>query len=87
MVFGMLPLAYGLGEGNEQRAPLAHAVIGGVIASTLLTLLVVPVFYSLLDGGTSALRKKLGIAAKYPNATTNSPNNGMTGESGEKRNA
>ena len=67
MVFGMFPLAFGLGEGNEQRAPLAHAVIGGVIASTLLTLLVVPVFYSLLDGGTSKLRRKLGIAMKYPN--------------------
>ena len=49
MVFGMLPLAVGLGEGSEQRAPLAHAVIGGVIASTLLTLLIVPVLYSLLD--------------------------------------
>jgi hydrophobic/amphiphilic exporter-1 (mainly G- bacteria), HAE1 family len=49
MVFGMVPLAVGLGEGSEQRAPLAHAVIGGVIASTLLTLLVVPVLYTLLD--------------------------------------
>ena len=49
MVFGMLPLAVGLGEGSEQRAPLGHAVIGGVIASTLLTLLVVPVLYTLLD--------------------------------------
>ena len=49
MVFGMLPLAVGVGEGSEQRAPLAHAVIGGVLASTLLTLLVVPVLYSILD--------------------------------------
>ena len=49
MIFGMLPLAVGLGEGSEQRAPLAHAVIGGVIASTVLTLLIVPVLYSLLD--------------------------------------
>ncbi len=49
MVFGMLPLAVGLGEGSEQRAPMGHAVIGGVIASTLLTLVVVPVLYSLLD--------------------------------------
>lgn len=49
MVFGMLPLAVGLGEGSEQRAPLAHAVIGGVLASTLLTLLIVPVLYTLLD--------------------------------------
>ncbi|MEB2351896.1 MAG: efflux RND transporter permease subunit [Burkholderiaceae bacterium] len=49
MVFGMLPLAIGAGEGAEQRAPLAHAVIGGVLASTLLTLLVVPVLYTFLD--------------------------------------
>jgi HAE1 family hydrophobic/amphiphilic exporter-1 len=49
MVFGMLPLAISSGEGAEQRAPMAHAVIGGVIASTLLTLLVVPVLYTLLD--------------------------------------
>jgi len=50
MVFGMLPLALGLGEGGEQRAPMGQAVIGGVIASTLLTLVVVPVLYSYLDG-------------------------------------
>jgi len=43
MVFGMLPLALGLGEGATQRAPMAHAVIGGLISSTLLTLVVVPV--------------------------------------------
>jgi HAE1 family hydrophobic/amphiphilic exporter-1 len=49
MVFGMLPLALGLGEGAEQRAPMAHAVIGGVIASTLLTLLIVPVVFTYLD--------------------------------------
>lgn len=49
MVFGMIPLAVGVGEGSEQRAPMAHAVIGGVIASTLLTLVVVPVLYTFLD--------------------------------------
>ncbi len=49
MVFGMIPLAIGTGEGSEQRAPLAHAVIGGVLASTLLTLVVVPVLYTFLD--------------------------------------
>jgi HAE1 family hydrophobic/amphiphilic exporter-1 len=49
MVFGMLPLAISTGEGAEQRSPMAHAVIGGVLASTLLTLLVVPVLYTLLD--------------------------------------
>ena len=55
MVFGMLPLALSTTEGAEQRAPMAHAVIGGVIASTLLTLLVVPVLYSLLDDLTARL--------------------------------
>ena len=55
MVFGMLPLALSTTEGAEQRAPMAHAVIGGVVASTLLTLLVVPVLYSLLDDLTARL--------------------------------
>jgi len=49
MIFGMVPLAIGASEGAEQRAPMAHAVIGGVIASTLLTLIVVPVLYTFLD--------------------------------------
>ncbi|HVL59033.1 MAG TPA: efflux RND transporter permease subunit [Burkholderiaceae bacterium] len=57
MVFGMLPLAVSVGEGSEQRAPMAHAVIGGVLASTLLTLLVVPVLYSLLDDLAQRLRR------------------------------
>ena len=50
MIFGMLPVALGLGEGSEGRAPMAICVIGGLITSTMLTLLVVPVVYSLLDG-------------------------------------
>jgi HAE1 family hydrophobic/amphiphilic exporter-1 len=49
MIFGMLPMAIGLGEGGEQRAPMAHAVIGGLISSTLLTLVFVPVVLTLLD--------------------------------------
>jgi HAE1 family hydrophobic/amphiphilic exporter-1 len=49
MVFGMLPLALGLGEGSEQRAPMGQAVIGGTITSSLLTLVVVPVIYTYLD--------------------------------------
>ncbi|MEN9985728.1 MAG: hypothetical protein RI925_1230, partial [Pseudomonadota bacterium] len=50
MIFGMLPLALALGEGSETRAPMAHAVIGGMVTSTLLTLIVVPVVYSYLEG-------------------------------------
>ena len=49
MIFGMLPLAFALGVGAEQRAPMARAVIGGLLTSTLLTLFVVPVVYTLLD--------------------------------------
>ena len=50
MIFGMVPLALALGEGSEFRAPMARAVIGGLISSTLLTLVVVPVVYTYLDG-------------------------------------
>jgi hydrophobic/amphiphilic exporter-1 (mainly G- bacteria), HAE1 family len=49
MIFGMLPLALGIGAGAEMRAPMGRGVIGGLITSTLLTLLVVPVVYTLLD--------------------------------------
>lgn len=49
MVMGMIPLALGIGDGAEQQAPMAHAIIGGVITSTLLTLIVVPVIYTYLD--------------------------------------
>jgi HAE1 family hydrophobic/amphiphilic exporter-1 len=49
MIFGMMPLAFALTEGSEQRAPMGQAVIGGVITSSLLTLVVVPVAYSYLD--------------------------------------
>jgi HAE1 family hydrophobic/amphiphilic exporter-1 len=50
MIFGMLPLAFAIGAGAEMRAPMARAVIGGLITSTLLTLVVVPVVYTFLDG-------------------------------------
>jgi len=63
MVFGMLPLALGLGEGAEQRAPMAHAVIGGVLASTFLTLLVVPVAYTWLDDLGARARRRFGGGA------------------------
>jgi HAE1 family hydrophobic/amphiphilic exporter-1 len=49
MIFGMLPLALAIGSGAEFRAPMARAVIGGLITSTLLTLVIVPVAYTFLD--------------------------------------
>ncbi|ATW28208.1 efflux RND transporter permease subunit [Candidatus Formimonas warabiya] len=62
MIFGMMPLALALGKGAESRAPMAHAIIGGLITSTLLTLVVVPVIYTILDDlknwGRKHLRKK-----------------------------
>ncbi|HEY0809983.1 MAG TPA: efflux RND transporter permease subunit, partial [Longimicrobiales bacterium] len=65
MIFGMLPLAFAIGEGAEQRAPMARAVIGGLITSTLLTLFVVPVVYSMLDD-LSTLRSRKKAAAVAP---------------------
>ncbi len=49
MIFGMLPIALGFGHGAESRAPMAVCVVGGLITSTVLTLVLVPVVYSLLD--------------------------------------
>jgi HAE1 family hydrophobic/amphiphilic exporter-1 len=63
MIFGMIPLALALGSGAEQRAPMARAVIGGLITSTLLTLFVVPVVYTMLDDVTALLTRR-GTAAK-----------------------
>ncbi|WP_437601329.1 efflux RND transporter permease subunit [Sorangium sp. So ce590] len=48
MIFGMLPMSLGVGEGGEQNAPLGRAVIGGLLVATLSTLFFVPVMYSLL---------------------------------------
>ena len=50
LIFGMLPVALGLGAGGEWRSPMAITVIGGLITSTLLTLIVVPVAYNILEG-------------------------------------
>jgi HAE1 family hydrophobic/amphiphilic exporter-1 len=66
MIFGMLPLALAIGEGAEQRAPMAHAVIGGLITSTLLTLFVVPVFYTLLDDLAVRVMGKKPVKAAEP---------------------
>jgi HAE1 family hydrophobic/amphiphilic exporter-1 len=57
MIFGMLPLALALSEGAEMRAPMGQAVIGGVITSSLLTLVVVPVVYCYMDDLSQAFRK------------------------------
>jgi len=61
MVFGMLPLALALGSGAELRAPMARAVIGGLITSTVLTLVVVPVVYTLLEDATAWVTRRRGV--------------------------
>ncbi len=56
-VLGMIPIALGLGAGSELRQPLAVAIIGGLLTSTLLSLVVVPVLYSLLEDGWERMRR------------------------------
>ena len=58
MIFGMIPLAFALSEGSEQRAPMGQAVIGGVITASLLTLVVVPVVYCYMDDLGEWLKRK-----------------------------
>ena len=63
-VVGWLPVAIGLGDGADFNAPLGRAVIGGLITSTILTLLVIPTFYEIVDdvreGGKRLVRRMRG---------------------------
>jgi len=63
LIAGMVPVALGIGEGADFRAPLGRAVIGGVITSTVLTLLVIPTFYDVL----SSMRTRVGrLVRRHP---------------------
>ncbi|HVN42600.1 MAG TPA: efflux RND transporter permease subunit, partial [Steroidobacteraceae bacterium] len=62
-ILGLLPMALGLGEGAEVRAPMAITVIGGVLLTTFLTLLVIPVVYSVMDRKHYAVRPATAPAA------------------------
>ena len=73
MIFGMIPLAFALSEGSEQRAPMGQAVIGGVITSSLLTLVVVPVMYCYMDDLASWLMRLFVGKSPKPPATDASP--------------
>ncbi len=66
MIFGMVPLAFALTEGSEQRAPMGQAVIGGVITSSLLTLVVVPVTYCYLDDLAQWLKRRFAGRRALP---------------------
>ena len=64
LIAGMLPVAMGLGEGADFRAPLGRAVIGGVITSTVLTLVVIPTVYEILDEWRERLLARFGRKAR-----------------------
>jgi multidrug efflux pump subunit AcrB len=68
MIFGMLPMAIGQGAGGDMNAPMARAVIGGVITSTLLTLVVVPVLYTYLHRFSLRARRWWGLDEPHPPA-------------------
>src|SRR5690606_10034905 len=57
-VLGLLPMALGIGEGAELQAPMARVVIGGLLASTMVTLVLVPSVYTLFEEGLAGLRRR-----------------------------
>jgi len=57
-VLGLVPMALGIGEGAELQAPMARVVIGGLMASTLVTLVLVPSVYTIFEEGWAGLRRK-----------------------------
>ena len=63
-ILGLVPMSLGIGEGAELQAPLARVVIGGLTASTLVTLVLVPTVYTLFEEGLSGLRR--GAATSHP---------------------
>lgn len=65
LIAGMLPVALGRGEGAQFRAPLGVAVIGGVITSTLLTLLVIPTFYEIFDNMRTRALARVGLTPPH----------------------
>ena len=72
MIFGMLPIALALGEGGGFRAPMARAVIGGLITSTLLTLVVVPVAYTYFDDFGAWVKRQLRLGRSASGRSTRS---------------
>lgn len=71
---GMMPIALGLGAADPSfRAPMAIAVIGGLLTSTALSLLLVPIFYTLIDDGIHFLQQLLGMESDLPQPATPAP--------------
>jgi hypothetical protein len=72
-VLGLLPLALALGEGGEAQAPLARAVIGGLLSATLITLVFVPVVYSVFERGPAPERRRVPPPFDNPGSLPGSP--------------
>ena len=83
LIAGMLPIALGRGEGAEWRAPLGIAVIGGVITSTVLTLLVIPTFYEIFDQTRSWLARRFGMQPSQRTAEHRLPTGVVVPEAGD----
>ncbi len=66
MIFGMMPVAIGVGEGAETRSPMGIAVIGGLLTSLFLTLIVVPVAYDVAEAFLAKVRRKNEAAVEIP---------------------
>ncbi len=75
MAAGMLPIALGLGVDPSFRSPMAIVVIGGLITSTFLSLLVIPVLFTYVDDGVEWLKRKLGQSSKTTEAAAATPQN------------
>ncbi|MFN8571334.1 MAG: efflux RND transporter permease subunit [Gemmatimonadaceae bacterium] len=80
LIAGMIPVAMGRGEGAQFRAPMGIAVIGGVVTSTVLTLLAIPTFYEILDEWRTALGRKFGFRVKQQTAEHRVPLGAVAGD-------
>jgi hydrophobic/amphiphilic exporter-1 (mainly G- bacteria), HAE1 family len=81
LIAGMLPVALGTGEGAQFRSPLGIAVIGGVITSTVLTLVAIPTFYEILDEWRSSFARRFGV--RVAQKTAEYPVPGLSPEAGD----
>ena len=82
MIAGMMPMALALGEGGQQTAPLARAVIGGLIAATLTTLFVLPSLFAIVQHGAAERNRFRSIPTTPTARTTTGPPSKSMGERG-----
>ncbi len=80
-IAGMLPVAIGLGSGAETRAPMGTAIVGGMLTSTILTLVVIPVMYSVMDDLAGWMKRSLLPAAAAPEVASG---RGLTDRTGDR---